>query len=381
MKTLLVKLAIKTEDRQRLLETLGIHRQAWNLVSGFAFKMKQLGLSKLHKKSYRKIRKTLDIPSQIVIKAEQDCLAAYRSARSNRHKTTVPFVKKRLSMRLDKRIYRFMNDGISLTAVGGKRIFASFIKYPRLEKFLGYASHDPMIFERQGDIFLAITFDTPEPMFMQGKSVGVDLGIKRAAFTTEGVAVSRKSFNRQLRQLAFLKAELQRRNTRSAKRHLKRLSRKHKRISVDFNHRIANTILRTPATTIVVENLAGIKNKNRGTFLNRKLGHWAVGDLIRILQYKALALGKRVIMVNPAFTSQRDWRGIADGKRCGCRYIASDGVVFDADWNAAMNIAGRFNIPISYHEVLDGQARVNEPNVVCGIRGHTTSPYALALGG
>ncbi len=71
--------------------------------------------------------------------------------------------------------------------------------------------------------------------------------------------------------------------------------------------------------------------------------------------------------VNPAYTSQRDWRGIKDGTRKGRRYFATDSKVFDADWNAAMNIAKLSHIPISLPasgRMLDGQARVTEPIVV-----------------
>lgn len=61
-----------------------------------------------------------------------------------------------------------------------------------------------------------------------------------------------------------------------------------------------------------------------------------------ILTYKAPLLGKRIKTVNPAYTSQRDHRGLPGGERKGCRFKASDGVMFDADWNAAINIALKY---------------------------------------
>ena len=104
--------------------------------------------------------------------------------------------------------------------------------------------------------------------------------------------------------------------------------------------------------------------------MNRRLSQWAYGEFRRILEYKAQILGKRVVTVNPAFTSQRDWRKIPNGKRQGCRYHASDGIVFDADWNAAMNIANLHTkvsqIPVSHIKVLDGQAKVISPIVTFG---------------
>ena len=48
------------------------------------------------------------------------------------------------------------------------------------------------------------------------------------------------------------------------------------------------------------------------------------------------------------YTSQIDSRsGIKDGKRLGCRYYCSDGIVFDADWNASVNIGKRCHHPLS----------------------------------
>ena len=82
-------------------------------------------------------------------------------------------------------------------------------------------------------------------------------------------------------------------------------------------------------------------------------------ELLTILKYKAQALGKRVETVNPAFTSKEDYRGITAGKRVGCRYYASDGRVWDADHNAAINIGQRWGnknkLPVSFVEPRDGQ--------------------------
>ena len=85
--------------------------------------------------------------------------------------------------------------------------------------------------------------------------------------------------------------------------------------------------------------------------------------LLEILSYKALLKGKKVVTINPYNTSQDDYRGIEKGIRKGCRYYASDGKVFDADWNASINIATRYSKrkeamsikhPVSFKEPIDG---------------------------
>jgi len=86
--------------------------------------------------------------------------------------------------------------------------------------------------------------------------------------------------------------------------------------------------------------------------------------LLQTLTYKALLKGKKVVTVNPAYTSQNDYRVIKRGERKGCRYYASDGKVLDADWNASINIAKRYSQkkeakgvkhPISFSLPIDGK--------------------------
>ena len=70
--------------------------------------------------------------------------------------------------------------------------------------------------------------------------------------------------------------------------------------------------------------------------------------LRNILTYKAQTCGKQVVTVSPAYTSQIDSQtGKKDGQRVGCRYYSKSGLIYDADWNAAINIKNRFEHPIS----------------------------------
>lgn len=75
-----------------------------------------------------------------------------------------------------------------------------------------------------------------------------------------------------------------------------------------------------------------------------------------MLTHKATLAGKQVVSVSPTWTSQTDCRnGKRDGERRGCRYYCNDGIVFDADWNAAVNIAQRANHPTSTTLPIDGR--------------------------
>lgn len=75
-----------------------------------------------------------------------------------------------------------------------------------------------------------------------------------------------------------------------------------------------------------------------------------------ILTYKALHAGKRVETVSPYNTSRIDCRtqSTANGEKKGCRFYTADGRVFDADWNAAINILNRKH-PSSFTLPIDGR--------------------------
>jgi len=50
--------------------------------------------------------------------------------------------------------------------------------------------------------------------------------------------------------------------------------------------------------------------------------------------------GKTVTLVSPSYTSQRDSvTGKIEGERRGCRFYSKNGLIYDADVNAAINIA------------------------------------------
>ncbi len=360
MKTVLVKVTF--EESKRVLETLQAAQDCWNECSKIYFKKPEGGLKSIHDRCYRKVRKKVrKAPAQLVIKSEQAVLAAFRSIKSNKQELKKAPVKKKFSLQLDKRIYSLKADSISVTAVGGKRVAGKLLLYPRAVELMGLGFGDPNLIYRDGEFLLVFPCNTPTPICSDKSCIGVDLGLNCAVATSEGIFLTRTNFNKKLRRFSWNKRKLKSKGTKSARKHLRKASRRHGNMSKNFTHLCTNAVLSTSADVIVLESLSSIKHKNRGKHTNRRYGEWAIGEFRTILEYKAQALGKRVVTVNPAYTSKEDWRGIQAGERKGRRYYGSDGVVWDADWNAAMNIARRANIPISHRKVLDGQAQVTEP--------------------
>ncbi len=85
-----------------------------------------------------------------------------------------------------------------------------------------------------------------------------------------------------------------------------------------------------------------IRNKRQSKPLSRKLNSWMKGELRDSLQKWANWTSSVVTEVQPSYTSQVDSRnGTLLGKRTGDNFTGFDGVVLQADYNAARNILSR----------------------------------------
>ena len=378
MKTYNIKLIFKKqEEKQLLLDVFELHKNIWNYLSNYTFnKNIELSSKILQEKTYRKCRKAFaNAPSQLVIRATHDVISTFKSLESNGFlkELKVPPEKKNLSIRLDKRLYTLKKDSIKLTTCG-KRIICQLQQYEKVkEAFEKYHVCDPLIFVKNNEIFLAVTFETPAPLHNPNQCIGIDLGLKRIAVTSEGKIIKSSEFIKNKRRIRYLKRCLNRKKktrtkkTDSARKHLRKVRRKEKNYSKNYIHHLANELLKTSANTLVLEDLSSLKDKNRGKRQNNKLSQVPFYMLLTILSYKAQTLGKRVETVNPAFTSQDDFRGLEKGVRKGCRYYASDKKVLDADLNASINIGKRWGnktkLPVSFVFPSDGKYKPNGQGV------------------
>jgi IS605 OrfB family transposase len=131
---------------------------------------------------------------------------------------------------------------------------------------------------------------------------------------------------------------------------------------LNTNHCISKAIVNKPFDVFALEKLGISKKKKNGKQFNGKLGSWSYTELQRFIQYKAEAKSKRVVLVNPKYTSQRcskcgfvhkqNRSGL--GFRCG-----NCGFSLNADLNASRNIG-----VLGKSEYL--RLFVNEPNVASG---------------
>jgi len=358
-------------DKDKIVEMLQKQRFAWNECSKVKFNIAKNSIVELHSAFYTKFRQSQpEIPSQVVISAEQSVLSAYRSIKSNKQKLDKPPEKKKLSIRLDKRTYSYKNGIFSIISLE-KRVKCSLYIYPKLQELISkYRFCDPLLFEKNGEVWICLTFNIPEVLSQNKLAVGVDVGICNLAATSEGNLYQDKAFNSRKRKLRFNKRKLQSKSktSKSARRKLKKLKRKERNINQNFSHHLANKIIsNTKADTIVLENLKSIKVKKHKYQNKNRISQVPMFELRRILTYKALLSNKQVITVSPAYTSQIDHRtGKLDGKRIGGRYIGKDNQILHADVNAACNIGLRSKLPCSISNYYAWQAKVNSPIIGFG---------------
>jgi IS605 OrfB family transposase len=245
-----------------------------------------------------------------------------------------------------------------------KREKCTFVLYDKARELFDTCTFsDPTVFARNGRLFLSVPFEVVTPPVKGDNAIGVDLGMKRLFVTSDGQYYTDKEYLKKRRKLRYLKRCLQSKNSRSARKHLARVKRKERNMSKDMLNRATNALLACNASIYVLEDLKKIKYKTSRTKEgfkrirhNNALSQVPLAEFREMLTHKATLAGKQVVSVSPTWTSQTDCRtGKRDGERHGCRYYCSDGIVFDADWNAAVNIAQRANHPTSTILPIDGK--------------------------
>ena len=359
------------ECRSHFMELLEQTRNAYNECAKIIYDSGiPLDIKSVHNAVYSHIRNGYPkLTSNAVIAIYRDVMGAIRSINSNKHEDAKIPEKTHLNHKLNRYLYnRLTAEGIWLTT-NTKRIRShiTFKTYPRLqEMFKRYVPGDPTIFLRDGKFYMSIPFKGQESPLKNDTCIGVDMGERRFAITSDGLMLNDKEYNARRRKIRYLKRCLQKKGTKSASRHKRKLSRKEQNQSTDMCNHIANAIIAsTTASIIVIEDLSNIKKKtsksNEGfkkKSHNRRISQIPFYKFKQILSYKALLNGKRVETVSPFMTSQTDCTtGKKDGVRKNRRFYCKNGTVLDADWNAAINIARKSKHPSSFKTPLDGALR------------------------
>ena len=200
-----------------------------------------------------------------------------------------------------------------------------------------------------GRWYVSFAVDVPEPEQFPatGAAVGVDLGIKDFAVTSEGDKIPNpRTLARRERNLARYQRRMARctkgsANRAKAKAKVARAHRKARASRTDFLHRTSTALVRDH-DVIVAEDLA-VKNMIRNRSLAKAISDCGWGTFRAMLAYKAARYGRHLIVIDRWYPSS---------KTCSaCGHLLAElslktrhwtcpscGTGHDRDINAAKNI-------------------------------------------
>ncbi|MFC5746138.1 RNA-guided endonuclease InsQ/TnpB family protein [Actinomadura rugatobispora] len=255
-----------------------------------------------------------------------------------------PFDDRCLSWQLDTRT-------VSIWTIRGRMKNLSFTGEPsQLKTLAEHRRGESDLVCRDGKWFLMATCEVPEAEpYEPADWIGVDRGIANLVTTSDGHNHQGRSLERYRRRMARVRAELQAKGTKSAKRKLKKRARREARHAAHANHTIAKTVVADAQRTgrgIALEDLKGIRDRVRLRRHQRAtLASWPFHQLGTFIGYKARRAGVPVIEVDPAHTSQgcpRCWHVTRRNRPTrDVFYCMVCGLAGPADHIAAVNVRRR----------------------------------------
>jgi putative transposase len=300
-----VKLQPNQEQHQALLETLETANAACNYISTIAWMNRKFNQYGIHHLVYHDVKERFSLTAQVVVRCISKVADSYKIDRK-RKRTFQPHG----AIAYDARILHWYVDKqeVSIWTIQGRlRIpFASgerqleLLKHQRGESDLAYI--DGAFY-----LFATCEVETPEPVDVD-EFLGVDLGIKNIAADSDGDTYAGNHLNNLRNRHAKLRKKLQSKGTKSAKRLLKKRSRKESRMANHVNHVISKRIVEKAKDTgrgIALEDLKGIRERVTVRKADRRQHHsWSFYDLRQKIVYKAERVGIPVLLVDPRNTSR-----------------------------------------------------------------------------
>ena len=243
--TMVLKLAPTPEQHTALLETLHTFNDACNYAAEIATTTRTSNKFELQKLVYAPLRIQYNLPAQMAIRAISKTIEAYQ-----RDKSSQPHFKPEGAIVYDPRLMSFKGwEHVSLLTLQG-RVLVPFrfgaYQPSRLEAIRGQAD----LLYRDGRWYLAVTLDVPEPPPDEPHgTLGVDLGSVNLATESDGQTFSGAQLEHTRKRMQTLRAALQAKGTKSAKRHLKPLGRRESRLHRHVNHPIAKHLVQKARNT------------------------------------------------------------------------------------------------------------------------------------
>ncbi|KKM85348.1 hypothetical protein LCGC14_1289890, partial [marine sediment metagenome] len=249
------------------------------------------------------LRERYGLSSQMAVRAVAQVSDSYKANRASTHHFSL-----HSAIVYDQRILSWKGlDKVSILTLKGRQIILIRIGSYQKARLDRKVRQSDLIL-RNNTFYLAVTIDAPEatPDDPIG-TLGVDLGIIHLAVDSDGDFYSGEAVDKVREKTDTIKATLQSVGTKSAKRHLRKLSGRESRFRRSVNHIISKRLVSKAKDThrqIALEDLSNLGDSTVRKSQRRRHKSWAFGQLRQFITYKALIAGVLVALVDPRNTSR-----------------------------------------------------------------------------
>ena len=329
-------------------DTMKAYREACNNISGHIFNNGfDMDFASLQRQLYADVRSSFGLKSQMALSTFKTVIARYKTVEEQlwqspyKYKDAdgkwhyiqrdlewmwypIKFRKPQVDL-VRNRDYSFVKNGTALSInTLNKRVMVSFDVPDCFEEYFNseewsFGTAKLVCSKGKWYLHISVTKEISDNNAVSGSAkhvVGIDRGLRFLITTYDEnghtTFVSGKNIISRRESFKRVRAELQSKGTKSAKRVLKRMSERENRWMSDVNHQVSKTLADTygPNTLFVMEDLTNVsfddRNLNSRSKKDRnELRSWAFYQLEQCLKYKASENGAMLIKVSPKYTSQR----------------------------------------------------------------------------
>jgi putative transposase len=362
-RTIRIKLDPAPNQAAALAETSRQFTAVFNAVCAYGWQQQEKNGIELHRALYYPLKADFpalvsDLHVQARVKATEAVASALKLKRKyareqHDHKVSQPH-STACPPRYNQHTYRIDWDSrtVRMSTTAG-RMTIRFALPAYAKRYQGCPTDTADLIAKDGRWWLHVVVTLPEVVVTPtDQVVGVDLGLARPAVTSNNRFLGKKAWKAIEGRLFHLKRALQKKGSRSAKRHLRRVRHKQARFRRDSDHVLSKQIVESVEVggTLVVENLKDIRKRTkarRKSETKRRIHAWSFAQIKFFIAYKAEERGLKVVAVDPRHTSQacsRCGHHARTNRRSRGRFVCqSCGYELHADLNAARNIAAKYH--------------------------------------
>lgn len=314
--TYAVRIEVSPDQSQVLSDTCSAYLDCCNTVSKTAWEHKTTSQKTLNQLIYRRLRDEYHVGAQMACSSINRVIGNYRTIKEMHGSPWATSRPEYHSPGYDlvwNRDYSILKDGrLSVNTLEGRiKVPVDWTHMP--EPYRRGKFGTARLLNRNGKWFLLIPsiVELPEPSRPQ-QVVGVDMGIRFLAtsYDSDGHTdfYDGKEVKSKREHYKRLRASLQKRGTRSARRRLRNIGKRENRWMRDVNHQVSKALVsRQPKPTLfALENLGGVRHATEKVRVQDRYVQvsWAFYQLRQMIEYKAKKAGHSVIVVDPRYTSQ-----------------------------------------------------------------------------